>query len=114
MIINRHIAIFLLFIFLLIPVGSLAQDLHTGADGRETITLQAVDANQLPCSGCPCPDENHSDCDSTCYCCSAYPPPPESFPISYSPILSVIAAIDLKCAFPQVCIPIEVPPQNHA
>jgi hypothetical protein len=110
----RYIALLLLLVLLFLPLGSLAQVGHGDSDGSQEVRVINISTDQLPCSGCPCSDESHSDCDSNCFCCSAYAPVPDGIPFRYAPILSAITCFEKIRALPQVFIPIDVPPQNHA
>jgi hypothetical protein len=114
MAVPRTIALFMLCLFLLLPMHGVAQVLTESVPFMqgELLHLSANTADQLPCSDCPCSGANHSECDSTCSCCSAMAPLPQLFSWNYAPTVEQLTATEPYWTLPQVYLPIFVPPQN--
>jgi hypothetical protein len=103
----------LIVIYLLLPVTNFA---HAGAQepGSPLVKANAM-ADSSPCGGCPCTDDQSTDCCDVTSCnCACHAPLTQRFHLSYSPVVLIQRTSEQGYVLPQVHLPIFVPPQNPA
>lgn len=108
----RHMAVFLIILYLLIPVMGFA---HAGVADVAPIDISSIgDVAGSPCDHCPCSDEKGSQCcDSTSCSCSFHSPPVQGGQVRYAPVVIITRHTESFRMLPQVYSTIYVPPQNR-
>jgi hypothetical protein len=108
----RHIALFLMMVYLLIPIAGFA---HVAAPDFWVMEIQSINGSpDSPCDHCPCSDEHESHCCDTGFCsCALHSPPVQGVQLRYVPIVVVTRFAESSRKLPQVYLSIVVPPQNR-
>lgn len=109
----RHMAAFLIILYLLIPVMGFA---HADVAAVAAIDISSIgDVAGSPCEHCPCSDEKDATCCDTASCsCSFHSPPGQGGQVHYAPVVITTRHIESFRMLPQVYSTIYVPPQNRS
>jgi len=108
----RHMAAFLIILYLLIPVTGFA---HADVAAVAAIDIRSIgDGAGSPCDHCPCSDEKDATCCDTASCsCSFHSPPVQGGQVRYAPVVVITRHTESFRMLPQVYSTIYVPPQNR-
>jgi hypothetical protein len=109
----HHISVFLIIIYLCIPVIGFA---HVDIPNAEEMNIRSVgEVAGSPCERCPCSDEQGSSCCDTDFCCCGFHSPPVlGIQLYYAPVVVIVRHIESFWKLPQVYFSIFVPPQNQS
>jgi hypothetical protein len=109
----HHISVFLIIIYLCIPVIGHARVDIPNAEKMNVRSVGEVPGS--PCEHCPCSDEQGSGCCDTDFCsCGFHTPPVPGVQLCYDPVVIIVRHIESFWKLPQVYFPIFVPPQNQS
>ena len=107
----RHMASFLIVLYLCIPVMGFAHVAVVNVAATEIGSIGA--ATGSPREQCPCSDEQGSrSCDTGGCSCAFHSPPAQSAQPSYAPVVIITRHAESFWMLPQVYLSIYVPPQN--
>jgi hypothetical protein len=105
-------SVFLIILYLLIPVMGLAHVTVPDAGAPEIRSDGTV--TNSPCDRCPCNDEEGSRCCDTDFCsCAFHSPPVQGVPLCYDPVIITARPAESFWMLPLVYFSIVVPPQNR-
>lgn len=108
----RHMSLFLIVLYLLVPVMGFAHD-DVPAGGL-TVIQATGGVVGYPCDHCPCSDEQGPRCCDAASCsCAFHSPPVQGVQLRYAPVVIIARHTDPFWMLPQVYRTIFVPPQNR-
>lgn len=110
------IALLMLCAYLVLPLDAFAHHASAAsATPRGEHSLSCVSAQQPASSHCPCSDRHDSrDCDDSCFCCFCSPclAPAAHYLLQPRVTSASFSLYDPFRLYPEVYLPIFVPPQN--
>lgn len=109
---RRAVAVFLLVLYLLVPVLAAAHaDNMAGDDSAVGYAASTLD--KAPCGDCPCSGEQSGQCCDAPFCwCACHASLAGGLQLTYHPVVARLSVLELSFSFPQVYRTIFVPPQN--